>query len=221
MVENDTDLLCAFVNTRDVEDRTDQLAAPADLDRWLAANGITADPATAGELRRAVELREALREQLRAHHDRPDHPGTLHPGTEHPETEHPRTERPTAGPGTAAGAGGDAGLSALLGSLPVQLGFTGTEPAVTSRGSSASAGLAALGVAMLRSSLQGRWTRLKVCSSDTCQWAFYDTTRNGSRNWCSMRVCGNRQKTKAYRERLRPPEPPAPPAPPPPPARHR
>ncbi len=207
MVENDTDLLCAFVNTRDVEDRTDQLAAPADLDRWLAANGITADPATAGELRRAVELREALREQLRAHHDRAD------------QTRRP--EHAATGPGTAAGAGGDAGLSALLGSLPVQLGFTGTEPAVTSRGSSASAGLAALGVAMLRSALQGRWTRLKVCSSDTCQWAFYDTTRNGSRNWCSMRVCGNRQKTKAYRERLRPPEPPAPPAPPPPPARHR
>jgi predicted RNA-binding Zn ribbon-like protein len=31
--------------------------------------------------------------------------------------------------------------------------------------------------------------------------AFHDTSKNQSRQWCSMRVCGNRQKTRAYRRR--------------------
>jgi predicted RNA-binding Zn ribbon-like protein len=34
-----------------------------------------------------------------------------------------------------------------------------------------------------------------------CQWLFYDRSRNRSAVWCQMAVCGNRIKTKAYRER--------------------
>ena len=45
----------------------------------------------------------------------------------------------------------------------------------------------------------GEWDRLKVCLSDECLWAFYDRSRNRSRHWCSMDVCGNRAKTRAYR----------------------
>jgi hypothetical protein len=45
------------------------------------------------------------------------------------------------------------------------------------------------------------WPRLKACTDDGCQWAFYDTTRNRSRTWCSMDVCGNREKTRRYRRR--------------------
>lgn len=47
----------------------------------------------------------------------------------------------------------------------------------------------------------GAWTRLKACTVDDCRWAFYDTTRNHSRTWCSMDVCGNREKTRRYRAR--------------------
>jgi predicted RNA-binding Zn ribbon-like protein len=47
------------------------------------------------------------------------------------------------------------------------------------------------------------WDRLKVCAEGTCQWAFIDSSRNRSRSWCSMRVCGNRTKTRAYRARKR------------------
>ena len=49
----------------------------------------------------------------------------------------------------------------------------------------------------------GTWTRLKACASESCRWAFYDDTRNRSRNWCSMRVCGNRAKARSYRARQR------------------
>lgn len=47
----------------------------------------------------------------------------------------------------------------------------------------------------------GGWNRLKLCASDDCHWAFYDTSRSGGGRWCSMDVCGNRHKTRAYRRR--------------------
>jgi predicted RNA-binding Zn ribbon-like protein len=47
----------------------------------------------------------------------------------------------------------------------------------------------------------GSWPRLKVCHAHDCLWAYVDSTRNQSRAWCSMRVCGNRAKVRAYRER--------------------
>jgi predicted RNA-binding Zn ribbon-like protein len=47
----------------------------------------------------------------------------------------------------------------------------------------------------------GTWSRLKACRRDVCQWLFYDRSRNRSAVWCQMAVCGNRIKTKAYRER--------------------
>jgi len=47
------------------------------------------------------------------------------------------------------------------------------------------------------------WNRLKACRLDDCQWAFYDQSKNRSRTWCSMKVCGNRAKARAYRERQR------------------
>jgi predicted RNA-binding Zn ribbon-like protein len=62
-------------------------------------------------------------------------------------------------------------------------------------------GLGLLASAVLGAHADGTWPRLKVCSEDTCQWAFIDSSKNRSRSWCSMRVCGNRTKTRAYRAR--------------------
>ena len=47
--------------------------------------------------------------------------------------------------------------------------------------------------------LDGTWERLKVCPADDCRWAFYDFSRNRSRTWCDMKVCGNRAKARTYR----------------------
>jgi len=47
------------------------------------------------------------------------------------------------------------------------------------------------------------WDRVKICPADDCRWAFYDRSRNHSRTWCSMRVCGNREKARTWRERAR------------------
>lgn len=43
--------------------------------------------------------------------------------------------------------------------------------------------------------------RLRICEGQGCGWLFLDTTRNGSRRWCNMAVCGNRAKVKRFYER--------------------
>jgi predicted RNA-binding Zn ribbon-like protein len=47
--------------------------------------------------------------------------------------------------------------------------------------------------------LDGSWSRLKACRN--CCWSFYDYSPNRSATWCSMQLCGNRKKTRAYRSR--------------------
>ena len=51
----------------------------------------------------------------------------------------------------------------------------------------------------LGSMLDGSWGRLKACRH--CRWSFYDKSPNRSGTWCSMQLCGNRRKTRAYRRR--------------------
>jgi predicted RNA-binding Zn ribbon-like protein len=57
--------------------------------------------------------------------------------------------------------------------------------------------------AAARLAVLGDWDRVKICPADDCRWAFFDRSRNHSRTWCSMRVCGNREKARAWRERTR------------------
>jgi len=49
--------------------------------------------------------------------------------------------------------------------------------------------------------LDGSWERLKACRN--CRWCFWDRSPNRSGTWCSMQICGNRRKTRAYRNRRR------------------
>lgn len=41
--------------------------------------------------------------------------------------------------------------------------------------------------------------RLKICP--TCEWLFIDRSRNRSRTWCDMNVCGNRAKARLHYRR--------------------
>lgn len=50
---------------------------------------------------------------------------------------------------------------------------------------------------------RGEWSRIKLCAAPDCRWAFYDVSRNGRGRWCTMEICGNRHKTRTYRERRR------------------
>jgi predicted RNA-binding Zn ribbon-like protein len=42
---------------------------------------------------------------------------------------------------------------------------------------------------------------VRECAADDCAWLFLDESRNRTRRWCDMKVCGNRQKARRYYER--------------------
>ena len=65
------------------------------------------------------------------------------------------------------------------------------------------AALSALLAAAIDANISGRWSRLKVCAAPDCQWVFVDQSRNRLQRWCATRICGNRMKTRSYRERQR------------------
>jgi predicted RNA-binding Zn ribbon-like protein len=167
-------LLVEFVNTRDVEEGTDAIGDPAALERWVGESGagIGAPSIDAGAHRRILALRESLRAALRANNGSRPSESELAPLRE------------------AAAA---ARYRASLG--------PGGELEIEPEGLGAEAFEARLLLAVERLQSAGVWGRLKVCPAEDCQWAFLDSSRNRSRHWCSMEVCGNRSKTRRYRSR--------------------
>ena len=45
----------------------------------------------------------------------------------------------------------------------------------------------------------GAIERVRLCADASCGWLFTDTTRSGTRRWCDMKVCGNRNKVRRFR----------------------
>jgi predicted RNA-binding Zn ribbon-like protein len=175
-VPREVETILGFVNTLDVETGADALDTPEALAGWLEAQGLLqgGGAATRRDLERAVELREALRALLRAHHDATVDPGAI------------------------------TVLNSTASDLPLSVTFDSRgNPSITAGRTGISGGLGGVLSAVARAQAAGSWPRLKVCSMDTCQWAFYDRSKNRSGRWCSMGVCGNRAKTKSYRERRR------------------
>ncbi len=60
----------------------------------------------------------------------------------------------------------------------------------------------ALAAAELLTSAEER-SRVKECAADNCNWLFLDMSRNRSRRWCDMKVCGNRAKARRFSARHR------------------
>jgi predicted RNA-binding Zn ribbon-like protein len=165
-----------FVNTWDAEGATDELADATGVRTWFAARDLLPPAArvTANDVRRVVEVREALRALLLANNGVPldeDAVAILNEvGSRSP------LEARFGGEGTITVTGRDGGIDGALGQLLA---------------------VVVQGVA------DGTWSRLKACRDDECQWAFYDRSRNHSSQWCVMAVCGNKNKARAYRARRR------------------
>ncbi len=51
----------------------------------------------------------------------------------------------------------------------------------------------------------GPLDRIKECPAQGCGWVFLDTSKNRSRQWCSMKTCGNVSKVRRFRDRLKSP----------------
>jgi predicted RNA-binding Zn ribbon-like protein len=168
------ELVRDLVNTWDLGDGVERLDSPAALGTWLTDNGLASPGVrvTRADFAHAIELREALREILRSHNGFP--------------ISHEADETLDA-----------AVCRARLRLRIERGGVTRLEPEATGVDAALGHLLAIVHAAIA----QGTWDRLKACRDDICQWAFYDHTKNHSGAWCTMEVCGNRAKARAYRER--------------------
>jgi predicted RNA-binding Zn ribbon-like protein len=100
----------------------------------------------------------------------------------------------------------EADLAAAAGSvkrLPVSIQLASGDSAIVVDGKGATRVLGEVLASYARAVEQGRWSRVKLCASPSCRWAFWDGSKNGSRKWCAMSVCGSRAKMRDYRERSR------------------
>ncbi|MCB0877035.1 MAG: CGNR zinc finger domain-containing protein [Solirubrobacterales bacterium] len=165
----------AVVNSYESEDEEEKLTDPDAARDWLAGYGL-ASPAMSisdAELDELLAVRENLRALIDAN---------------------ATGEREEAA---------DAELAAVAARhpVPVAVGPAGDvgvdlEPAET-----VDRLIAQLIGVVMAAQIDGSWQRLKICAADTCRWAFYDSSKNRGGHWCSMEVCGNRVKNRAYRAR--------------------
>ena len=166
----------AFVNTVDVENGIEELTDPESLHAVLTRIGALDDGASAlsrGDLRRAVAVREALRNLLHANVGLAPDPAALE-----------LLDRIGA-----------------AGVLSVRFASNGASR-LTAEGSTLGGALGRILAIVYSSMVAGTWPRLKACPRDVCGWIFYDRSRNSSSRWCAMSVCGNRTKTKRFRAQV-------------------
>jgi predicted RNA-binding Zn ribbon-like protein len=163
-----------FANTVDVEDGTDEIGEPAALGAWLAQRGLMDASAAVGkaDVADAHNFRGALRHILASHAGEP-------------------LKGSAAEELTAVAARG--GVSPVF--------STGGDVALRASGSGVAGALGHIVAYVVDAIAEGTWSRLKVCQNDECEWVFYDSARNRSAKWCSMAVCGNRMKARAFRAR--------------------
>jgi len=162
-----------FMNSIDAETGADDLGTLNLFRRWLADHDL--DDAAASADEGSLELARRVRSELRAEAD--DH---------HSETARRRADQ----------------LDDLFRQVPLAAHFgAGGEVTISPVGSGVVGVLGDILAAVVLAGPAGSWQRMKICPADDCRVAFYDRSKNGSRRWCSMQVCGNRQKTRTYRGR--------------------
>jgi predicted RNA-binding Zn ribbon-like protein len=65
------------------------------------------------------------------------------------------------------------------------------------------AGLSRIAAELYLGSVKGTLDRLKMCAAEECRRVFFDRSKPATRRWCMSTLCGNRIKTRNYRERHR------------------
>lgn len=169
MMSWDLDVIQAFLNSLDREQGVEALTRPGELADWLRRRDLLKRGVklSRADLKRARELREALRDLLEANSGRPV-PSAVH-ATLDREASKARLGRPFGRESVAAS------FEESTGRLLIEV---------------------------LRAQADGSWSRLKTCTNGACRWVFRDRSRNRSGQWCSMSLCGSRNKMRAYRRRL-------------------
>jgi predicted RNA-binding Zn ribbon-like protein len=170
-------LVQAFVNSsgdlRDGRRGEEVWADGLELARWLRRRGLLArgQAVTDRDLTRALTVRDAIRALLIANNG-----GRLD---------------------------GDA-VARLKRAVPrpaMQVEFRGLASHVTPPSQDVEGALRLVVALVYDAMRDGRWERFKACRDPECRWAFYDHSRNQTSAWCSMAVCGARDKVRNYRRR--------------------
>jgi predicted RNA-binding Zn ribbon-like protein len=162
----------------------DEWATADAFGAWLVARGFAGGAgATDADRRWALELREALRDLARCNHGEAAEPTS------------PRDDDRT--PALAI-------LDAAAQRCALRLRFD-PAPRHEPAGDGADDAVALVLGVVAEAMADGTWSRMKACPGPHCGWIFYDASRNRSSQWCSMRICGNRVKGRAFRERHRSP----------------
>ncbi|WP_030529914.1 CGNR zinc finger domain-containing protein [Prauserella rugosa] len=183
-MDADVTLVLDFLNTVNIDEGTDVLRSTADWHAWAHQRNLTPDPLDeAAQARRA--LRAAVGEPARSEDGQPGQAGSEdgRSGQAGSEDGEPGRDEPGSGPLR----------------IPVGISIdvvTRADPHLV-----ADTAVGAVYTAALRLAVLGTWQRVKICPADDCLWAFYDESRNRSRTWCSMSVCGNRVKARTFRQR--------------------
>ncbi len=164
-------LVEAFLNTVNHERHDDSLATTDGLTAWCTEFGLDAGQISEEARARAVAVREALRRVVCSSAADPASGADL-----------ASLEEASRG-----------GVAISLAAWP-STGLVAGAPGVASV-------LAVLVAVVHEARLSGTLLRLRVCGNDGCRWAFYDRSRNLTATWCSMTICGNRRKVRAYRGR--------------------
>jgi predicted RNA-binding Zn ribbon-like protein len=169
------ELVREFLNTIDVDGGLEEIGTPAALGGWLTDHGLTnGRELDDADVRRAISMRDGLRALALANNGEPLSEDAV------------------------------ARLNSIAGEARLRVRFDERgRPALEPAGAGPQAVLSELLAIVFRSMAEGTWPRLKACRADTCQWVFYDHSKNRSGTWCSMAVCGNRAKARSYRARHR------------------
>jgi predicted RNA-binding Zn ribbon-like protein len=166
-------LVQRFINSNDREGGHERFTSSAALAAWLRAAGLHVSRLDKGDLERTLALREALRALLLANNGYPVDSGALSTLNE----ESIRTG--------------------------VVVRFSAADLSLEPSGSGLDRALGRLIAIVFEAMVGGTWPRFKACRRDVCRWAFFDHSKNRSGTWCSMDICGNRVKTRAYWRRMR------------------
>jgi len=156
----------------------ERLNRPDDLKRWLAEAGLVSNAAydaSHATLEAARELRESLyRVFTEVRLGRPVERSDL-------EVVNHWSAQLLAGPTVQ---------------LDGELGFVGLDPEAD-----ACTGLTAIARDAISILTSDARESIRECCGEGCVLLFLDTSRGGTRRWCSMSKCGSRSKMSAYRAR--------------------
>ncbi len=156
--------------------QSDELAGPRELGAWMAARGLswTGARITPAMFETALQLRASVRVYL-----------------ECDPVERRRNKEAVQS------------LNKAMSLFPLRAEARSDGMALKAARGDALAGLSLVVAELYDGSVRGTLDRLKMCAAEECRRVFFDRSKPATRRWCMSTLCGNRIKTRNYRERQR------------------